>query len=332
MVKVRVPANEGPRTNRGGGRKTRPVQIQKLNKPSSLEELHCKEFSVDERVQRALNEPRVAAMAEDFRPDSLGLITASRRQDGHLYVLDGQHRVAAARKARYDGLIATRVFKELAVDEEAGLFLTLNSTRKVEAIDRFKVRVTMGDRVAQSINNVLKRYGLHVDWASNEARKTISAIVTLEKIYHGAGVWKYGDYSELVDRTLKTIHGAYGEDAERSAYTRSMMEGLGIIHAHFGSRIDQDRLVKSMASVVPTQIAARARTLRDAKGGTLGGAAAEVIHSLYNRNLKDGGRKLPEFADVEPLNQEMPHDPMVVDPNDFVRDEQSTIDEHLQRV
>lgn len=300
------------------------AHVVMLEKPSKLVELHAREFSIDLKVQRILNEARADQMADKFQPHALGMVTASKREDGHIYLLDGAHRISAARKASYDGLIATRLFENLTVQEEAELFLSLNSSRAVQAIDRFKVRITQGEPVAVSINNVLKTYGLHVEWANNQSLNVISAIAALESTYHGAGVWKKGDYPDLVDKVIRSLHRAYGENGDRMVYSKVMLEGLGIFIASFGARIDYDRLQYALQGTVPRQIAVQARTLRDARGkknaAGLGRAAAEVIHQMYNHRYK---MKLPEFGAVDVLNS-LPEgkgydqDPLYVDASQYV--------------
>lgn len=323
MAKVQVSNTPAPKRkyNRRSTQSTTTPKphIARLDKPSRLEELDCTQFSIDPRVQRQLNEQRVEIMSQDFKPHALGLITASRRIDGHLYVLDGAHRVSAARKAKYSGLLAARVFEGLTLEEEAGMFLTTNSTRAVQPIDKFKVRVTMGDPAAVSINNVLKHYGLQVNWAGNGAINAVSAVGTLEKVYYGAGVRPHGQYPDLVDRVIGSIHRAYGPDGERINYSRTMLEGLGILWATFGKRIDPERLTQVLQDTVPRQINAQARTLRDAKGGTIGENGAEVLHRLYNHRYRGG--KLPEFHEVDvSATYFVPEsDPMWVDPNQFVK-------------
>jgi hypothetical protein len=292
------------------------AKVHTLEKPSKLVELHAKEFSIDLKVQRALNEARADAMSEDFQPHALGIITASKRADSHIYVLDGGHRISAARKADYDGLIACRLFENLTLQEEASLFLTLNSSRAVQAIDRFKVRITEGEPVAVGINKVLKTYGLHVDWANNQSLGVISAIGALETVYTGANVREKGEYPELVDKVVRTLNKAYGERADRSTYSRIMLEGLGILIATFGSRIDYERLVYILQGTTPRQIVVQTRALKDAKvhRGSLGMQSAVVLHRLYNSRWKS---KLPDFHAVEPRNASYHTDPLYVDPNQY---------------
>lgn len=320
MVKVRVPVDT--------------TKVVTLDKPSKLVELHAKEFSLDLKVQRQLNEDRADKMASDFQPHALGIITASKRTDGHIYVLDGSHRTSAARKARYDGLIATRLFENLTLQEEAQLFLTLNSSRAVQAIDRFKVRITQGEPVATGINNALTRYDLHVDWASNDSLNVISAIGALEKVYKGAGVREEGAYPDLIDKLAETLTKAYGRKGQggqdRSIYSRVMIEGLGIFIATYNKRIDYERLVFALQGTTPRQIATNTRVLKDAKlkGSQLGMNAAQVILNMYNNRNR---AKLPEMNTIEPKNDSYHADR--VDPNQYVKNEnegQSTIDDALK--
>lgn len=288
------------------------VAISPLNKPGKLVELSAKEFMVDLKVQRQINELRVEQMAKDFQPQSLGLITASKRGDGHIYCLDGAHRIAAARKVGWTGMLATRLFTDLTLTEEAGLFLTTNSTRAVQAIDKFKVRITMGDPTATNINTILKNFGLQIDWAGNDTPSVISAVSTVERVYYGAGVLPYGDHPQLLFKVVRTLHNAYGAEAGRSAWNRALIDGLGIFWGTFGSLVDRNRLVEVLQTHPARAITGQARMLRDAKGGTIGENAAEVIHKHYNHRNRD---KLPGFTEVDPRNVwGVELDPEYVDP------------------
>ena len=296
---------------------TPKINIELLRK-SKVTELHAKEFSIDLKVQRQLNEGRAQEMANDFRPEALGILIASKRDDGHTYVLDGATRVSAARKARYEELIATRLFTGLTLKEEAEIFLRYNYSRSVQAIDRFKVRITMEEPAAVNINKVLQAFGLHVDWANNASLGVISAISTLEKVYAGCGVRDEGEYPELLFKVIQTLVKAYGSNGDRMTYSKVMLEGLGIFIATFGSRIDYDRLNKILQETSPRQITAQTRILRDAKarGGSIGKNAADTLHQIYNHRQRV---KLPDFNEVEPRNNYIPElDPLYVDPNQYV--------------
>ena len=285
-----------------------------IDKESHLVELHPSEFLFDHRVQREVNEARVAMMALQFQPHSMGMIIASKREDG-VYVLDGGHRVSAAKAVGWDGLIPTKLWEGLTLQEEAQLFLTLNNVRAVQAIDMFKVRVTLEDDAAVNINKILKHWGLNVDWAGNTQRRTVSAIVALEKVYYGAGVRSHGTHADLVDSVIRALSAAYGVEPERIVWSGTILEGMGIFIATYGKRLDKQRLTRTLQKVTPAQFIARARSRKDTEKGTLAWNFAHILRNEYNNGNRN---KLPHFHEVDPRNNAPEDDPLYVDPNQFV--------------
>jgi len=88
----------------------------------------------DHTYQRELVRSRVARMVAEFDSSLLGVIEVSRRDDDTYAVIDGQHRLEAARIARgRESSIACNIHTGLTVEEEAQLFFD---------IDRKRVRLT----------------------------------------------------------------------------------------------------------------------------------------------------------------------------------------------
>lgn len=85
----------------------------------------------------------------------------ARRTDGGLYVVDGQHRLAAAR-LRGDVWQLPCVVREFAsAAEEAASFVALNQERRpLTKLDLFKAAITAGDQEAGVIVDALQRAGL----------------------------------------------------------------------------------------------------------------------------------------------------------------------------
>jgi hypothetical protein len=180
---------------------------------------------------------------------------------------------------------------------------------------------------------VLERYNLHVDWANNQSLGTISAIGALEKVYKGAGIRDEGEYPDLVDTLCKVLTKAYGKDvgADRTMFSATVIQGLGTFIAIYNKRIDMDRLVACLQTSTPRQIITNTRVLKDAKlkGSQMAMNAAQVILNMYNNRNRN---KLPEMNTIEPRNDSYHTDPMVVDPNQYVKkdDGQSTIEDALR--
>ena len=258
---------------------------------SSLKDMKVTEFSVDPSVQRQLNEPRVHKLAKEFNPQMLGLFTASKRLDGRSYILDGMHRMAAARQVQYDGYVATRLYEGLTLAEEARLFLDLNDTRKVNALDKFLVRATMGDPAAIAMKGALERVGLRV--SGQHSGGMFAAIVSLERVYSGFMSHAAEPRLDLVEAVLTILTRAYTKD-ERAAFQANTVQGIGLILQVFGKRVDPDDLVAALRSIPADQLAIRGRSTRDMEGGTGAQGVAKVILSHYNKGKST--RRL-EFAD-----------------------------------
>jgi hypothetical protein len=111
---------------------------------------------------------------------------------------------------------------------------------------------------------------------------------------------------------------AYGGDTRPVVFSRPLVEGMGIFHATYGKRVDKERLTDLLGAVPPRNVVSRARTRRDALGGSMGENAAEIILDIYNHRRKD---KLPPFKDVDPYaNYSDPtQDELYVDPTQYIK-------------
>jgi hypothetical protein len=252
------------------------------------------EFAVDPSVQRQLNEPRVNKLAKEFNPKMLGLITASKRLDGRNYILDGQHRIMAARKAGWTGYVATRLYENLSVAEEAQLFLDLNDTRKVGALDKFLVRATMGDPSAVALKEALDRVGLRV--SGTHAGGQFAAIVSLERVYAGFMSYASEPRIDLVEAVLQILTRAYTAQ-ERKAFQANTVMGVGLILHIFGKRVDADDLVAALRSIPADALAIKGRSTKDLEGGTGAQGVAKVLLSIYNKGKSSRRLEFHEFSD-----------------------------------
>lgn len=141
----------------------------KVNPPiglrPSLENCRIFELLIDEAYQRSIDNGssqaliRKIAMYWDwslFHP-----LAVARRADGTLFVVDGQHRLAAAklRKDLYD--IPCVVTASASVADEAASFVAMNVQRRaLSAIDLFKAAVAAGDDNANEITAMMAAAGL----------------------------------------------------------------------------------------------------------------------------------------------------------------------------
>lgn len=131
--------------------------------PSQLEVDPSYQRSIENGESQAL----IAEIATNWHWGRAQHLTVSRR-DGKLFVVDGQHRLAAA-KMRGDIQQLPCLIEEFAnVAEEAQLFNDLNDRRRpVSAIDKFRAAIVAGDAECIAIGAAMERAGLALAPHSN---------------------------------------------------------------------------------------------------------------------------------------------------------------------
>ncbi len=122
------------------------------------------QLEIDPRYQRSIDNPEsqalIAEIALNWHWGRAQVLAVSRRE-GRLFVVDGQHRLAAAR-LRGDIQQLPCLIEEFAdVAEEAQLFNDLNDRRRpVSAIDKFRAALVAGDESCTAIAGAMERAGL----------------------------------------------------------------------------------------------------------------------------------------------------------------------------
>lgn len=270
---------------------------------SKRESVKLDELIVDHDVQRSLNNNRVDSLVNDFRPDGLGVITVSRRDDGTLHVVDGQHRVYAvrafnARKAQPPiNTMEATVYSGLSVSDEALLFRVLNNTKRVGTYDRFKVRLVEGDLTAVELDKSLKMYGWHVSPNKlRDGKGGFQAVAALEWVYRGADLTDPPAADQLgnvasVRSLLNIVTSAWGHDAE--GVREDIVKGLGKFLIRYGDRIDLAKLTSELAKTSPLQLHSDGKLIRSIRSLPAADAIADILTGLYNK--KRTVHRLPEW-------------------------------------
>lgn len=248
----------------------------------SLEWLPVADIRVSDQAQRELRAGKAAKIAADFDPDRLTPPIVSRRSDGRLFVIDGQHRIEAMRLIGWgDQNIECFVHDGLTEREEADLFLWHNDRTAVSALDKFLVGVTANRSDECVINQIVHDAGLHV--SASCSSRSIQAVGALRKTYANGG--------DVLARTLRIASDAYGDEGLHA----DVIEGVGLLVARHNGAMDDERAVARLSTArggIGT-LRTKANRLRAELGATRGqciaGAATEII------NAGKGGKKLPSW-------------------------------------
>lgn len=118
----------------------------------------------------------------------------ARRADGGLYVVDGQHRLAAARLRDDIWQLPCVVTSFRNAEEEAASFVALNQQRQpLNRMQLFKAARAAGDENAASIQAALDEAGLWIGSSPDLSMQKPGAIVCIAALehclrIHGAGI------------------------------------------------------------------------------------------------------------------------------------------------
>lgn len=145
-------------------------------------------IAIDESYQRPSREKRVLEIASKWRWEAFGRVVVGERSNNGLFIVDGQHRLLAARKRSDVDLLPCIVFQSSGASEEAELFLILNTVRgPMTALERFQAQVITKDPIALAIFTAANELGLYIpkrNCAASTDRNTVSCVDSLIKSWN----------------------------------------------------------------------------------------------------------------------------------------------------
>lgn len=146
-VQAKAPATDGSAIT--------PSDI--INKPGAFMMIPTDSLKVDTEYQRSLTGSRVDKMAENWSWVACGAITVALRGpgSGEYYVIEGQHRAAAAERAGITEMPCL-VFESMTHIDEAQGFLDTNIARRpMSTVDRYRALLVVEDHCALRVRELL---------------------------------------------------------------------------------------------------------------------------------------------------------------------------------
>lgn len=125
--------------------------------------LGVERLKIDESYQREkLSEANILSIARDFAWPAFRTLLVARRPNGDLYVVDGQHRLEAAKRRGFRQ-VPCSVFDSAGAEEEARTFYTCSvKTVHIPATNKYRALITAGDPEMLAIQDMLFGLGLEV--------------------------------------------------------------------------------------------------------------------------------------------------------------------------
>lgn len=212
--------------------------------PPTLEWIGVDQLHIDESYQRAIDGPAsqriIRGMIGCWDWRLCQPLAVVRRDDGGLFVIDGQHRLAGARRR---GNILHLPCVVTRPDNEAEMFVALNTKRaRLSQTDVFNASLASGDADAQAVKDICDRLGIGFARSSNylgwqprqifcgpmlQRALKLHGPVVVEQALAALAEGHRDQVLSVAATLLKALFVIFAEDAHRPGFDRSaFIEGL----------------------------------------------------------------------------------------------------------
>lgn len=252
------------------------------DQPGTLQMIHKDRLKIDDAYQRGLIKEKVTSITASWSWLSLGALVVGHRH-GDFWVIDGQHRLMAAKRRSDILMLPCVVFETEDVKSEARGFLDLNTGRKpVTAVAKQKALVTAGDEVAAYVQAELDALGLEIKEATNIPGQ-IKCIAWC--------VRRAAEDREAFRQVLR--FGAELSAVDKVPVMQKLLEGLWWLHTKCMNGLDDKRLAKRLREKGATELvnaATRAAAYYHSGGGKVWaqGMLAELNKGLQYKFTMNG--------------------------------------------
>lgn len=184
------------------------IQQPARGEPPAIEWKGLDDLLIDQTYQRSLETPisetLIRNMASSWDWRLCAPLTVSNRGEAGLFVIDGQHRLAAARMRSDIPKLPCVISYFENVQDEARLFVDANTlVRKATPLDKFHARVVAGDEEAVEINRIVEAAGLIVGRSPYKIREgEVCCIAVLARLHR-----QYG--RKVLSAALVNMHEAW---------------------------------------------------------------------------------------------------------------------------
>lgn len=268
-----------------------PVKVTRgpqTGAPPSLEQVPIERLQVDPAYQRAtdtsLSRRIIAGMVKEWKWPLCQPLVVSRRADGALYVLDGQHRLEGARQRGDLPYLPCVILGSLGESDEARAFVDLNTQRqRLSQTDIFNGLLAAGDAGAKRLVELLEETGWRILRSTNTQKMKPGDLTCAPMLVRELG-WS-GE--STVRSALQALRTAY--PAQPVTNVANMLKALVQLFKNYpGHEPQQVAQVLALRSPIAWAKAASDLCARDATWTRIR-ALARVFHDAADQ-LRGGGK------------------------------------------
>lgn len=260
-----------------------------IGSPPTLEWVAIERLEVDPLYQRVTDGPKsrklLFSMQKLWDWRLCQPLAVSRREDGRLLVVDGQHRLNGASKRGDIPHLPCVITVHSGAEDEAATFVALNQCRqRLSQGDIFKASLATGDQRAHQAHALIERAGLTLAPHGNPASWKPGQVFCGPAVQNAVRI--YGE--TVVSCALVALAEAYqGKVLVRGG---TLLHALYVIYRdHAGGDFDPDTLISALGSVEQLDWIAEAAGIR--QGGltiSTRDALVQAIMTEYRALIAEG--------------------------------------------
>ncbi|MBJ6722409.1 ParB N-terminal domain-containing protein [Bacillus sp. PR5] len=242
-------------------------------KPPRLDYVPVAQIYTDHNYQRELDERRVQKLVRAFAWTKFGAISLIESGLEKFAVVDGQHRLEAARRLGFER-VPSSITNAGQFKTEAEIFLALNRDRKnVTPIERYWAGLAAEDPETVRAKKVLDACGCEVSPTMGVKKPNYTAAIT-------ALMRSISYYGEKATReAIEIIRESWPEDA--NALRGVIIMGLAaVINNNAGYK--RERMQKVLAASNIDTMITGAEAIRKLSKGSASSALSKAIIEIYN--------------------------------------------------
>lgn len=207
--------------------------------PGILMSIHKTKLHVDTTYQRNTNIDKARAIASSWSWIGFGVLIVAVR-DQVYWIIDGQHRHAAAMLRSDIGDLPCIVFETQGSSSEAAGFIVANTLRKpVDVPSRHKAKIAAGDPTAVSIQAVLDDLGVELGSGGKGSKKRLNCL---------AACYTVAEDGIPILRTVLSIAKDVCCNDDLPIHEKILL-GLWYIHRYSDSGVDEPRMQKRIRQI-----------------------------------------------------------------------------------
>lgn len=229
----------------------------------------------DPHYQRGLSLRMAEELARQWEDEATDPPVVSQRKNGSLFVISGQHRVAAHKLLKRERIFV-RIVRDKTIANEAQLRVKGNKQLSENSLDRFRARLAAREPAIVDIDKIVRQFGTKVNSVPT-THEGINSPSSLERIYEI-------DRGGLLGRTFLVIQEAWGQVGGKDTNSNTIQGIAWFIGVHDGE-YERERLLDKLIKYGADALTRRGMAHKAVLGGSTWVNFYRAMVEVYNERL-----------------------------------------------